>query len=110
MFAGRPLSRRRFLELSALAASAAPFARVPWVEALAGAGISGRRVAASAGLTTLDATIVKGRLLRQGTKGSYYQLTTGAGEPFFTRTELVPASAAHRSPQRSPSCTSPTST
>ena len=80
------LSRRNFLKLSG-GAAAASFARVPWARA---ADLS----AASGGLTTLDQTIVKGSKLADGTLGSYYRLTFGAGEPHLPRTDLHPASYA----------------
>jgi hypothetical protein len=60
---------------------------VPWARA---ADLS----AASGGLTTLDQTIVKGSKLADGTLGSYYRLTFGAGEPHLPRTDLHPASYA----------------
>ena len=60
---------------------------MPWARA---ADLS----AASGGLTTLDQTIVKGSKLADGTLGSYYRLTFGAGEPHLPRTDLHPASYA----------------
>ncbi|HEX9236487.1 MAG TPA: twin-arginine translocation signal domain-containing protein, partial [Actinomycetota bacterium] len=82
----RRLTRREFLKLSAGAAVSAPLARlwVPTVEALA----------ATAAKTTLDTTIIKGSLVRQGSVGAYYRLKNGSGEPTLTRGDLGGQSTA----------------
>jgi len=85
------ISRRDFLKLAGGAAAAVPLSRFAWLggnAASAGAEIS------SGGLTTLNQTIVKGPLLRSGSKGSYYRLTYGPGEPWIIRQDLGRASGA----------------
>jgi metallophosphoesterase (TIGR03767 family) len=81
-----PLSRREFLKLSAGAAASVPLSRLllPIGEAMA---------ATRAG-TTLETTMVKGPLLGQGTRGAYYRLTSGPGEPRILRDDLGGASTA----------------
>src|SRR6185436_2414067 len=86
----RPIDRRTFLRLGGVAAAGValgPKLRFP------------TRVASAAGTgTTLDSTIVKGSLLRAGTRGSYYRLAAGPGEPHLVRSELAQRTAppAHR--------------
>ncbi|HJP65577.1 MAG TPA: TIGR03767 family metallophosphoesterase [Actinomycetota bacterium] len=81
-----PLSRRDFLKLSAGAAASIPLSRF-WIP-------SGDALAAAQAKTTLDTTIVKGALWKSGTKGAYYRLTTGPGEPHIQRGELGGQSSA----------------
>src|ERR1041384_70655 len=80
------LSRREFLSLSAAAAAGVPFARIS--PAMAGDALHAQR------LTTLHKTIVKGALLKQGTKGAYYKLTYGPRESHRVRDDPAPRSKA----------------
>jgi metallophosphoesterase (TIGR03767 family) len=81
-----PLSRRDFLKLSAAAAGSIPLARL---------GLSASEALAADGAgTTLEQTLVKGSRLGQGTKGAYYRLRIGPGEPHVRRTELGGVSSA----------------
>ena len=75
-----PISRRSFLRLGgAAAAGAALGPRLRFVgDAMAGPAS-----------TTLDSTIVKGSLLRSGTKQGYHRLADGPGEPHLLRQELA---------------------
>jgi len=76
-----PIDRRTFLRLGgAAAAGAALRPRLRFAPGVANAASTG---------TTLDATLVKGPRLRAGTRGSYYRLTTGPGEPHLMRRELA---------------------
>ncbi|MCA1727731.1 MAG: hypothetical protein LC722_08825 [Actinobacteria bacterium] len=81
----RSLSRREFLRLGAAAAAAAPLARFTAAEAALGPA----RLEAVRALTTLEHTIVRGSVLRAGTKGKYFRLKDGPGEPHMVRTELA---------------------
>jgi metallophosphoesterase (TIGR03767 family) len=76
----RPMSRRTFLRLGGTAAAAAAVAPRRFGFDLANAAATG---------TTLDQTIVKGSLLRSGTRGKYYRLAAGPGEPHLLRQELA---------------------
>ena len=87
----RSLSRREFLKLSAGAAAATQLARLPFAEALAGRA---PHLAATASLTTLGRTIVKGETCGQGTEATYHRLAFGAGEPHLLRTDLAPRSTS----------------
>jgi metallophosphoesterase (TIGR03767 family) len=80
------LTRREFIRLSAAAAAGVPFLQLR--ESAAFAAAHGQR------LTTLHKTIVKGPLRNQGTKGAYYRLAYGPGEPHHVRDELAPRSKA----------------
>jgi hypothetical protein len=87
----RRLSRREFLKLAGGSAAAVPLSRIPGLSSL------GRSVGSDIsdiGLSTLDQTIVKGARVRSGTKGSYYRLAPGPGEPWIVREDLGRASAA----------------
>ena len=86
----RAISRREFLRLAGGTAAAVPLARLPFPR-------SGPAVPL-AGVTTLNRTIVKGSLVGTGSKGSYYRLAYGPGEPFSVRTDLWPASTAGFTP------------
>jgi len=46
-----------------------------------------------ADLTTLSATVIKGALLRSGTRGNYYRLAAGPGEKHLVRSELASRTA-----------------
>jgi len=77
----RSMSRRTFLRVGGAAvAGAAVRPRLHFVEGVANAAGTG---------TTLDATIVKGSLVRAGTHGSYFRLKSGPGEPHVLRQELA---------------------
>lgn len=76
------LSRRDFLKAAGLTAAAASLPGF-WPR-LAFAKDPHR----AAALTTLEQRIVKGTVLREGTLGKYYQLTTASGEPHLPREEL----------------------
>jgi metallophosphoesterase (TIGR03767 family) len=77
-----PISRRTFLRAGGAVAAGAVLGsklRFPRGSVANAAGTG----------TTLDATIVKGSLVRAGTRGSYYRLANGPGEPHLVRTELA---------------------
>ena len=82
----RRVGRRQFLKLAA-GAAAVPFAGAPLAWA---AG----RLAHARALTTLEQTIVKGAQRGAGTRGAYFRLTYGPGEPYIVRDELAPRSLA----------------
>src|SRR2546430_17664908 len=72
--------------MTAGAAAAAPFARVPWRSAVDLETLRGQ--------TTLEQTIVKGALPGSGTAGAYSRLATGPGEPYLVRDDFAPASSS----------------
>lgn len=80
------LTRRDFLKLSAAAAASVPLGRL--------VSSSGAAMAAAGTGTTLDRTIVRGPVLRQGTRSAYYRLTSGPGEPRIVRDQLGGRSSA----------------
>jgi metallophosphoesterase (TIGR03767 family) len=51
--------------------------------------------AAPVDLTTLNQTIVKGVLLGEGSRGDYFRLAAGPGEPYVVRTELASPGTSH---------------
>src|ERR671925_841284 len=75
-----PLTRREFLKLSAATAATYPLSRLAWAAPQA--------LAVTAAGTTLEQTLVKGALVQQGTKGAYYRVATGPGEPHLLRADL----------------------
>jgi metallophosphoesterase (TIGR03767 family) len=84
------MTRREFLRLAGGAAAAVPLGRLSVLRAMQAAVAA----EAPAGLTTIDQTIVKGALVRSGSKGSYYRLAYGPGEPWIVRQDLGRASSA----------------
>jgi metallophosphoesterase (TIGR03767 family) len=82
----RDISRRDFIRFGAGAAAAAgPLSRLATAEAVLGPG----RLEPLRGLTTLEHTMVRGPVLREGSLAPYYRLKDGPGEPHRTRTELA---------------------
>jgi metallophosphoesterase (TIGR03767 family) len=74
------MERRQFLKVSGVMAASAA---IPWRwERLL------RARPRAAELTTLSQTIVKGSAIGEGTRGKYFRLAAGAGEPHLLREDL----------------------
>ena len=79
----RPLSRREFLQLAGGATLAARFVGIP-------TGAAAQVASSPALLTTLERTLRRGAVVRQGNLKAYHRLDYGPGEPYTVRTELAP--------------------